>query len=174
MFTENSAAGAQGGGSSGGGGGGTANGAANGGGGSGSESGSGSDGEGGGGRARAKGKGAAGPSPADAARSLVGEMRAVGHIAVRSSSHEVILAVRGHAADWVADLTQSTLALGLAPPRTAPSDKPLLHPGVAALGRVFRAAGPALPMPAQLEDPEMPQPPSFMKRCVGPGALAAA
>jgi hypothetical protein len=110
-----------------------------------------------------EGRGAA-PSPVEAARQLCGEMHVVGHVAVRSSSHEVILAVRDHAAAWVNDLAQGTLALGLAPPTMAPSEKPLLHPSVACLQRCFEAAPLAVPLPPQVKEPEMPPLPKFQRK----------
>ncbi|KAI8464574.1 MAG: hypothetical protein J3K34DRAFT_114028 [Monoraphidium minutum] len=110
------------------------------------------------------GGGGAAPPPAEAARQLCRDMRVVGHLQLRSSSHEVVLTVRDHAAAWVEDLAQGTLALGLSPPPVAPSDKPLLHPSVAALARCFEAAPLAVPLPQQVPEPEMPASPEFQKR----------
>lgn len=104
------------------------------------------------------------PSPVEAVRQLCSEMRAVGHVQLRSSSHEVILAVRDHSAAWVDDLAQGTLALGLTPPNVAPSDKPLLHPSVARLQRCFEAAPLAMPFPEQVPYPELPPLPKFQQR----------
>jgi hypothetical protein len=112
--------------------------------------------------------GAPPPSAAEAARQLVLDMRVVGHVQLRSSSHEVVMAVRDHASAWVEDLAQGTLVLGLTAPHVAPSDKPLLHPSVAQLQRVFQAAAPAVPLPPQVPEPEMPQPPEHQRRW-GPG-----
>lgn len=133
--------------------------------------------EDGGGKAAARSAGDA-PSPAESARQLCRGMRAVGHVQLRSSSHEVVLAVRDHSAAWVHDLAQGTLALGITSPPVAPSDKPLLHPSVARLARYFEAAPPAVPLPPQVPEPEMPEPPEFQKRCgrghKGCACLAAA
>ena len=106
-----------------------------------------------------------GETPVEAARRLCGDMVAVGHMAVRSSSHELVLAVRDHAAEWVEDLAQGTLALGLAPPHMAASDKPLLHPTIACLARCYEAAPFAVPLPGQVPEPEMPPPPKFTNKC---------
>jgi len=111
-----------------------------------------------------KGSSSSAPSPVEAARQLCSEMHVVGHVAVRSSSHEVIVAVRDHAAAWVDDLAQGTLALGLTPPTMAPSEKPLLHPSVACLQRCFEAAPLAVPLPPQVAEPDMPPPPQFQRR----------
>jgi hypothetical protein len=104
------------------------------------------------------------PTAVEAARRLCSEMHVVGHIQLRSSSHEVILSVRDHAASWVEDLAQGTLALGLSPPLMAASDKPLLHPSVACLQRVFEAAPLAVPLPEQVKEPELPPQPQLQRR----------
>lgn len=110
--------------------------------------------------------GSGAPPAVEAARQLCRDMRAVGHVQLRSSSHEVVLAVRDHAAAWVDDLAQGTLALGLTPPNVAPSDKPLLHPSVACLQRCFESAPLAVPLPPQVPEPEMPPLPEFERRWV--------
>jgi hypothetical protein len=115
------------------------------------------------------------PAAVEAARRLCGEMCVVGHIQLRSSSHEVVLAVRDHAAAWVQDLAQGTLALGLTSPLMAASDKPLLHPSVACLKRVFEAAPLAAPLPEQVKEPELPPVPKLQRRCaLGSGHVCAA
>ena len=126
-----------------------------------------SDGGGGGKRnssSKKKAAAAAAPSPVEAARALVAGMRAVGHVAVRSTSHEAALAVRDHAAAWVEDVSAGALALGTRPPRAPPSARPLLHPSVARLARCLQAAAPAAPAPPQVPDLELPPPPKLQRR----------
>lgn len=125
------------------------------------------DGGGGGGDPATKAAGAGKGSrqlAVEAAQRLSGEMAAVGQLQLRCSSHEVVLAVRDSAAAFVQDLAQGTLALGLVPPTVAASDKPLLHPSVACLARCFEAAQPAVPLPPQVAEPELPPAPEFMRR----------
>ncbi|GBF90113.1 hypothetical protein Rsub_02821 [Raphidocelis subcapitata] len=114
-------------------------------------------------KAPGTGKGS-GQLAVEAAQRLCGEMTAVGQLQLRSSSHEVVLAVRDSAAAFVQDLAQGTLALGLMPPTMAASDKPLLHPSVACLARCFEAAPPAVPLPPQVAEPAVPPAPKFARR----------
>jgi hypothetical protein len=97
-------------------------------------------------------------------------LRCVAQLLVRSSSHEVLLALRGEPGAWLDDISAGTLTLGLGGPGQPGSQpaagrgKALMHPSAAHLAAALLPAPPAAPPPPPVPALQLPPPPRFGRR----------
>ncbi|KAF8065439.1 hypothetical protein HT031_003040 [Scenedesmus sp. PABB004] len=114
------------------------------------------------GEAGAQEEGGGAPAPA-----RVPALRGVVQLVVRASSHEVLLAIQQAPEAWVSDVSQGTLAVGVAaggaPPRPS-RGKTLLHPSVARLEGALAPAAPVVPPPPPTPALELPVLPRFRRK----------